>query len=430
MNPTKKILIVAISLVAIFATTARSAQCLTEKGFRALHIFTTILNQVEENYVREVDEERLVQGAIRGMLGTLDPHTVYMVPEIYKELKVDTQGRFDGVGIEVTIKDGLTVVAPIDGSPADTAGIQAGDRILKINGHTTQGLNLSESVSLMRGKRGSKVLLSIARKGVKQPIEVAVTRTMIKVPSVYSELIDGKYGYVKITTFQQETTRTLEEALTKLQAGGPLAGLILDMRKNPGGLLDQAVSVSDLFLENGTIVSTDSRGKEIDRREAHAEGTQPDYPMIVLVDGGSASASEIVAGALQDNRRALIMGTTSFGKGTVQTVIDMENGAGLKMTIARYLTPSGKSIQDEGIIPEIEVPAKRPSEEAKKNKSVKQESETVLEAESEAAPAKPVIKEDYQKLMAVERLQNWKEIPAKSMKTVKEIKTKSNIKKR
>lgn len=370
-----------------------TSYALTEKGYRSLHQLTKIMRYVEENYVSQVDEENMIRGAIRGMLGTLDPHTVYMSPEIYRELKVDTSGRFDGVGIEVAIRDGwLTVVSPVKGSPADEAGIAAGDKIVKINGHPTRDLNLSEAVTMMRGKRGSRIVLTIARQGVKNPFDIAVVRRIIKVPSVTYKLYDGRIGYVNITSFQQGTTRALEKAFKDMNEKGPIAGLILDLRKNPGGLLDQAVSVSDLFLDNCVIVTTESRGQEIDRREAHAEGVLPDYPIIVMVDGGSASAAEIVAGALQDNKRATILGTKSFGKGSVQTVVDMDDGSGLKITIAHYLTPSGRIIQDKGIVPDIVIPAKRPQPETGKQKEGEEEDE-VPEVKS---------KEDYQLEKALE----------------------------
>lgn len=350
-------------VVALALVVPMRAQALSERGFKSLHVLTKILYYIEENYVTTVDEQNLIRGAIRGMLSTLDPHTVYMSPEVYHELKVDTSGRFDGIGIEVTLRDGwLTVVSPIKGSPAEEAGVQSGDRIVRINGHPTKDLNLSESVTMMRGKRGSHVILTIARQGVKNPFDVAITRKIIKVPSVTFHLEGSNIGYAAISSFQQGTGRALEKALKEMEAAGPLPGLVLDLRKNPGGLLEQAVEVSDLFLDHGVIVTTESRGQEIDRREAHDVGTEPDYPLVVLVDGGSASAAEIVAGALQDNKRATVIGTTSFGKGSVQTVIDLDDGSGLKITIARYLTPSGRVIQDQGIKPDIVVSAKPPKE--------------------------------------------------------------------
>ncbi len=391
-----------------------SSHALTDKGFKELHTFTKVLHYIEENYVTRVDEEKLIRGAIRGMLDTLDPHSVYMSPEVNRELKVDTSGRFDGVGIEVAVRDGgLIVVSPIKGSPADKAGIQSGDKIVKINGISTRDMNLGEAVTKMRGRRGSRVLLTLERQGIKHPFEVSVVREIINVPSVHAEEEGGGVDYVSISSFQQGTSRALEKALADLSAKGPIKGLVLDLRKNPGGLLEQAVSISDIFLDKGIIVTTENRGQEIDRREAHAEGTQPDYPMVVLVDGGSASASEILAGALQDNKRATIMGTKSFGKGSVQTVIDLDDGSGLKLTIAYYHTPSGRLIQDHGIEPDIIVPAQPPKPEAAKEvKPVKKgavKAEEKPEAgeeekpeEKPVAPAAPAV--DYQKQRAVEYL--------------------------
>ena len=403
--------LIAIALLAAALAAPAPAWALSEKGFKSLHVLTKILRYVEENYVTPVDEENLIRGAIRGMLGTLDPHTVYMSPEIYRELKVDTSGRFDGIGIEVTVKDGwLTVVSPIKGSPAEEAGIQAGDKIARINGHPTKDLNLSEAVTMMRGKRGSRVILTVVRAGVKNPFDIAVMRKIIKVPSVTARLYDGRIGYAAISSFQQGTGRALEKAMKEMSAGGELAGLVLDLRKNPGGLLEQAVDVSDLFLTEGVIVSTQSRGQEIDRREAHNEGTEPTYPVVVLVDGGSASASEIVAGALQDTKRATVIGTTSFGKGSVQTVVDLDDGSGLKITIARYLTPLGRVIQDHGIQPDIVVSAKPPKEEAAEAAAEAAAPEAAAEEKSKKAaapkPAAETPKTDYQLEKALEFLRS------------------------
>ncbi len=414
-------LLAAVASTAAVVLLPAPADALTDKGFRELHTFTKVLHYIEDNYVTQVDEQKLIQGAIRGMLDTLDPHSVYMSPEINRELKVDTSGRFDGVGIEVAVRDGmLVVVAPIKGSPAEKQGIQAGDRIIKINGTSTRDLNLGEAVTKMRGRRGSKVVLMIERAGVKHPFEIAVTRQVISVPSVVAEDLGNGLLYTSISSFQQGTLHALEKVLNDAAAKAPIKGLIIDLRRNPGGLLEQAVSIADLFLDKGVIVTTENRGKEIDRREAHGENTQPHYPILVLVDGGSASASEILAGALQDTKRALVMGTKSFGKGSVQTVIDLDDGAGLKLTIAYYHTPSGRLIQDHGIEPDIVVPARPPKPEDQASKTKKDDTtaqaETVAEVapEAEAKPeekaaakgdAKPEmkpVKVDYQKERAVE----------------------------
>jgi carboxyl-terminal processing protease len=409
---------IAIACGAVLACPlfARDAAALTDKGYKALHNFTKVLHYVEDNYVTEVDEEKLIRGAIRGMLDTLDPHSVYMSPEINRELKVDTSGRFDGVGIEVAVRDGaLVVVAPIKDSPAEKLGIQSGDRIVKINGVSTKDLNLGEAVSKMRGRRGSKVTLSLERAGQKHPFEVSIVRQIINVPSVRAELIEEGLVYVNISGFQTGTARALEKALGDLTQKGTIKGLILDLRKNPGGLFDQAVALSDIFLDKGVIVTTESRGQEIDRREAHPEDTQPDYPIVILVDGGSASASEIFAGALQDNKRAEVMGTRSFGKGSVQTVIDLDDGSGLKLTVAYYHTPSGRLIQDRGIDPDIVVPAKPPKAKAEAEAEAEVEpqakGEQVGEVKAKEKPEeeaaelpKKAPKVDYQKQRAIEEL--------------------------
>ncbi|MFH1830993.1 MAG: S41 family peptidase [Pseudomonadota bacterium] len=397
----KSLILIASIIISAICLPVR-ADALTDKGFRALHNFTRVLHYIEDNYVSDVDEEKLIEGAIRGMVETLDPHSVYMSPEINRELKVDTRGRFDGIGIEVGVRNGyLVVVAPVKGSPADKAGIQAGDRIIKINGKPTKGMNLGEAVTKIRGKRSSRITLTIDREGEKNPFDVSLTRQIIDVPSVHAEALDDNLGYISISSFQQGTARSLEKALKDLSKKEPLRGIVLDMRKNPGGLLEQAVAISDLFLDHGTIVSTETRGKEIDKREAHPEDTQPDYPIVVLVDGGSASASEIVAAALKDNNRATVMGTETFGKGSVQTVIDLDDGSGLKLTIAHYKTPSGRLIQDHGIVPDIKVEAKPPEKVV----------ETKEGAEQKEPEKKPHV--DYQRQRAIEFLREMTDAKSK-----------------
>jgi len=397
--------VIGISALLATALLCRDAHALSDKGYKALHNFSKVLHYIEENYVSEVDEEALLQGAVQGMVSTLDPHSVYMSPEINRELKVDTSGRFDGVGIEVGVRKGrLVVVAPIRDSPAARAGIRAGDRIVKINGTATKDINLSEAVMKMRGRRGSRVTLTLAREGEKRPFNVTITRQIINVPSVGYELLGDGIAYASISSFQSGTARSLAKALKGMSKAEPIRGLVLDLRHNPGGLLEQAVEVSDLFLDEGLIVTTDNRGKEVDRREAFPEGTQPDYPIAVLIDGGSASAAEIVAGALKDSGRATVIGTTSFGKGSVQTVIDLDDGAGLKITIAYYRTPSGRLIHEQGVVPDMVVEAEPP-----KAREAEAEAEIEAEAgeeETEGAPEAVEPKVDLQLERAIEFLKS------------------------
>ncbi len=333
--------------------------------YRQLDVFARVLSYIENNYVEEVSEKQLVQGAIKGMVNTLDPHTQFMPPEIFKDMKVDTSGEFGGLGIELTNKvvlksgvkmEALVVVAPIDDTPAARAGVKAGDVILKIDGESTADMDLVTAVSRMRGPAGSKVILTISREGFAEPRDLILVRDHIRIVSVEGRLFEG-YGYLKIKNFQEATDRYLRKALDELRKEnkGELKGLVLDLRNNPGGLLEQAVKVSDRFLPGGlTIVTTKGRGgRHAEEEKSHERDTEAAYPMIVLVNGGSASASEIVAGALQDHGRAVIMGQPTFGKGSVQTLIELEDGSGLKLTIARYYTPKGRSIQEKGIQPDV-----------------------------------------------------------------------------
>lgn len=390
----------------------RFGSALSDKGFETLNIFTKILHYVEEEYVEDVDEQKLLRGAIRGMLSSLDPHTVYLTPSVYENLKADTTGIFGGVGLEITVRDGwITVVSPLEGTPAAKAGILPWDRILQINGQSTKGMDLGTAVKEMRGKHGSKVKLSLSRRGRKKPIQVFILRQAIRVPSVRSELLEEKYLYVKISSFQERTTQDLEKILKKYNREIRQYGLIIDMRNNPGGLLDQAVRVCEQFLDSGVIVTTVGKKGELDRREATPN--EPDalnYPIILLVNGGSASAAEIVAGALQDHGRALVMGTQSFGKGSVQSVVELDDGSALKMTIAKYLTPKGRSIQHEGIRPDVIVDPAPPEKKGAKEKAKKGE-EAVKEGEDRV---------DYQKESALGFLKNWgKRSPIKTRAEMK-----------
>jgi len=277
-----------------------------------------------------------------------------MPPEVYKELKIEASGRFGGVGIEVTMLKGwLTVVAPIEGTPAYKAGIKAGDRIARVDGQSTKGITLGEAVSMMRGRVGSRVTLTLLRKKKKKPITVHVVRRVIKVPSITLEDLGQGYLYVRISAFQERTATDLKKKLKKFAAKEKIKGLVIDLRNNPGGLLGQSIEITDMFLDKGVIVSTRSREKEIAKYDASDEGTEPDYSIVVLVNGGSASASEIVAGALKDYKRAVLVGTQTFGKGSVQSVFELDDGSALKMTVAKYYTPSGHSIQGMGVTPDV-----------------------------------------------------------------------------
>jgi carboxyl-terminal processing protease len=327
-----------------------------KESYEGLETFTNIMSIVQKNYVDEVDTKKLMEGAINGMLIALDPHSAYLTPDLYKELQVDTKGSFGGLGIEITNRNSvLTVVAPIEDTPAWRAGIKAGDVILKIDGEFTKDMSLVEAVKKMRGPKETKVTLTLKREGRPDLFDVTLTREIIKIQSVKSKMLDKGYGYTRVTQFQERTDEDLERAVKNLdkEAGG-LQGLVLDLRNDPGGLLTQAVRVSDLFLDGGLIVYTDGRLENQKQKYfAHKTGTWSDFPMVVLVNGGSASASEIVAGALQDHKRALVLGTQTFGKGSVQTILPLDDNSALRLTTARYYTPSGRSIQATGIVPDI-----------------------------------------------------------------------------
>ncbi|HBC57409.1 MAG TPA: peptidase S41 [Gammaproteobacteria bacterium] len=321
-----------------------------------LRLFTEVFDRIKNDYVEEVDDKTLLENAIRGMLSGLDPHSSYLDPEAYKELQIGTTGEFGGLGIEVGMEDGFVrVIAPIDDTPAQKAGILAGDLIIRLDDTPVKGLTLSEAVKIMRGKPGTKILLTIVREGEDKPLKISIERAIIKVTSVKSRLEADGLGYLRVTHFQARTGADVERELKALKKeyGKGLKGLVLDLRNNPGGVLHAAVAVSDAFLTEGLIVYTEGRVKDSKQQfKATAEDILDGAPLVVLVNSGSASASEIVAGALQDQSRAVVMGRPTFGKGSVQTVLPI-SGAALKLTTARYYTPSGRSIQAEGIIPDI-----------------------------------------------------------------------------
>jgi carboxyl-terminal processing protease len=324
-----------------------------------LRTFTDVFASIKNNYVEAVDDRELINSAVRGMLSGLDPHSAFLDREAYSELQVGTSGEFGGLGIEVGMEDGFVkVIAPIDDTPAQRAGVEAGDLIVRLDDTPVKGLTLKEAVDIMRGKPGTDITLTIVREGLSAPIKTTITRSVIKVKSVRSDLLEQGFGYLRITQFQSGTGDNLLQAIASLkeQNGGALQGLVLDLRNNPGGVLNAAVDVSDAFLSKGLIVYTEGR---TDGSKIEFSATPGDVldgaPIVVLVNVGSASASEIVAGALQDHKRALIMGSRTFGKGSVQTILPMNNGTALKLTTARYFTPSGRSIQAEGITPDIQL---------------------------------------------------------------------------
>ena len=324
-----------------------------------LRTFTEVFVKIKSDYVEAIDDRTLLANAIKGMLAGLDPHSAYLEPEDYADLQTGTRGEFGGLGIEVGMEDGFVrVIAPIDDTPADRAGIQAGDLVVRLDDTPVKGMNLEEAVKIMRGEPGTAITLTVVRQGEEGPLKITIVRDVIRVTSVKSRLLEEKYAYVRITQFQSRTGENLRDAVEELEdeVQGGIRGMILDLRSNPGGVLSAAVSVSDAFLTGGTIVYTEGRLDDAKLKfSAKPTDILDGAPLVVLVDGGSASASEIVAGALQDHRRAVIMGNDTFGKGSVQTILPMENGSALKLTTSRYFTPSGRSIQASGIKPDIQL---------------------------------------------------------------------------
>lgn len=346
------------TLLNSFQAAAEISQEEREKTYRQLEVFANVLSILQDNYVEEIDTDDIVDGAIKGLLYTLDPHSAYLEPEGFKELQEETQGQFSGIGIEITIKDGiLTIISPIEGTPAAKADLRAHDIIVEINGLKTKEMGAMEAIKKLRGPKGSEVTISVYRDGWPEPKTFNLVRDIIPLHSVKSFFIAPTLAYTRVTNFQSRTTSDYKKELRNLQKEGQIKGLILDLRNNPGGLLSQAVSLSDTFLNEGLIVSTRGRTEEQNMSfRAHMGEEAASVPLIVLVNEGSASASEIVAGALQAHKRGIIVGTQTFGKGSVQTIIPLPSGAGLRVTTARYYTPDGKSIQALGITPDVEVP--------------------------------------------------------------------------
>jgi carboxyl-terminal processing protease len=324
--------------------------------YEKLKIFGDVLSAVQTSYVEEPEMDKIMEGAIKGMLQTLDPHSSYLTPDMLKQVEVETKGVFGGLGIEIGIKDGiLTIIAPIEDTPADRAGLMAGDKIVKIEDDPTKDLTVMDAVKRLRGEPGTKVTIWVAREGASELLPFTITRDIIKIRSVKTKALGDGIGYIKLLQFQQNSSAELEKALkVRMKDEEGLRGLVLDLRNNPGGLLDQSVKVADMFIDSGLIVYTDGRiESQKFKYSAHKEGTYNGFPMVVLVNAGSASASEIVAGALQDHGRAVVLGMQTFGKGSVQTILPLEDGSALRLTTARYFTPNGRSIQAKGIEPDI-----------------------------------------------------------------------------
>jgi len=398
----------------------------TRDVYKNIEIFTEVLRQIEKNYVEPQDSKELIYGAIKGMVQNLDPHSSFMTKEEHQELLIETKGSFSGVGIEISIRDNvLTVVSPIEGTPAYEAGIKPGDKIIKIDDTSSLDMSLPEAVKLIRGPKGTDVKLTVMREGEDKPLEFNITRNVIPLKSVRNYQLEPDIGYIRVASFQSNTERDLSSSLEEVEKGKNLKGLILDLRNNPGGLLSQAIAVSDLFLDSGLIVSTQGRhSSQSLEASAHKNSITRDYPIVVLVNGGSASAAEIVAGALQDNKRALILGTKTFGKGSVQTILPLSDGSGLRLTTARYYTPSGRSIQLSGISPDIElkyIPYDEKKEKEKSriirekdlkghmsNETMKEEGEkTKKESNDEDERVKMILEKDNQVRHALQLLKTW-----------------------
>jgi len=433
MSVSKTKLAVNIILISLFACgtlflngNGGAVKADTNEVYKNIEVLVEVLRQIEENYVEPQDPQELIYGAIKGMVRSLDPHSSFMTKDEHNELMLETKGSFTGIGIEITMQDGvLTVVSPIEGTPADKAGIKSGDKIIKIEEESTQDMTMMEAVKRIRGPKGTMVNLTIAREGEPNPLAFSITRDVIPLRSVRHHFLTPEIGYVRISTFQSKTAKDLKVALDELEKDNKLHGLILDLRNNPGGLLSQAEEVSDIFLDSGIIVSTKGRISSQDRETVARKNEKPrNYQIIVLVNGGSASASEIVAGALQDNKRALILGTRTFGKGSVQTILPLSDGTALRLTTARYYTPSGKSIQSSGINPDIELAFVPPDEEKEKrairfmreedlenhmSNEADKKSEKKIDTpqDEEEQRVKELVKKDNQVRHALELLQTW-----------------------
>lgn len=412
----KSITLVAAALAVLVLGGVVSSQSQTNQRdqdiFRHLELFGTVFEQVRANYVDEVDVKAMIESAVNGMLTSLDPHSGYLDEKTFRDMQVQTRGEFGGLGIEVTMENGLVkVMSPIDDTPAWRAGIQPGDLIIQLDDTQVRGLTLQQAVDLMRGPVGSTITLTI-RRGDQPPFEVTLTRDRIRITPVRARLEEGNLGYIRITTFNEQTTRSLKTAYERLEreSEGKLKGLLLDLRNNPGGLLNESITVADAFLERGEIVST--RGRTPDQAQrwnARPGDITNGIPIVVLINGGSASASEIVAGALQDHRRALVLGTESFGKGSVQTIIPVAGHGAIRLTTQLYYTPSGRSIQAKGIVPDMVVEQLRltaqPDERLRRERDLRGAIDNDTPARPMPEPGVDTEVEDYQLLRAIGVLQ-------------------------
>lgn len=397
--------------------------------YEYLRTFSDVIDLVKRNYVEEVKDKDIVYAAIKGILESLDPHSSFLPPDMYKEMQTDTKGEFGGIGIEITIKDGFpTVITPIEDTPAFKAGVKSGDHIVKIDGKNTKNMSLMDVVKLIRGPKGKAVTLTVAREGTQGLKEYTVVRDTIQVKSVKYRMLTDEYGYIRLAQFQEKTSKDLDNALKELEKankGKALKGLVLDLRNDPGGLLEQAVEVSDKFLSEGLIVSIEGRAGKRNPEDnkmkfyAQKKGIKYTGPMVVLVNEGSASASEIVAGALQDYKRAVIVGTKSFGKGSVQTIFPLGDGSAVRLTTAKYYTPKGRSIQSEGIVPDITVE----NNFVKSREKMTPLTEKDLEKKTDRNPVvkrpedfsvKNLEDEDFQLYMGLQILKGWEALRGKA----------------
>ncbi|MBN2396830.1 MAG: S41 family peptidase [Deltaproteobacteria bacterium] len=407
-----------LALMTVSMTWDHAARAADNEIYKNLKLFNEVLNIVEKNYVEEVDPKMVIQGAINGMMKSLDPHSAFMTVQQYNDLQADTKGTFSGLGIVITMQDDIiTVVAPIEDKPAFVAGVKAGDKIITIDGETTKDFTIMDAVHRLRGEKGTKVAITVTRTGEKNPIEFEIVRDVIEVKSVKHRIYYGNIGYIRISNFQETTADELGTALMEIGSPPPsLKGLVLDLRNNPGGLLGQSVEVSDAFLKSGIIVSSKGRTKSSERiAEAKDDGNEPECPIVVLINGGTASAAEIVSGALRDNKRAILLGTRTFGKGSVQTIVPLEDGSALKLTIAKYYTPDGKSIQATGIAPDIVVEYVEPAANAEgRPKQIREkdleghiEGEKEETADEKAGQEWTDLRKDNQLKSAVDLLKSW-----------------------